>query len=107
MRAPQAASYDIAALAQMAAVALDARLQQLGALRDLALHLRYQGIADVNVERRGIGVACRCARHRDAAAGRFMQAERVRRAGIFEINEMKAVGDDEADRARQLLGDVL
>jgi len=36
-----------------------------------------------------------------------MQAGRVRGTGIFEIDEMEAVRDHEADRPRQLLGDVL
>ena len=38
---------------------------------------------------------------------RLVQAERIRRAGEFEIDEMEAVGDHEADGARQLLGDIL
>src|ERR1700722_9729182 len=107
MRAPQAAGHDIAVLAQKAPVALDARPQQLGTIGTFALHFREQGVADIGIECRGIGVTGRRARHRDAAAGAFMQTERVCRAAIFEIDQLKAVGDHEADGPRQLLGDVL
>ena len=73
----------------------------------LALHFGDQGVADIGIERRGVGKAGRGARHRDAAAGAFVQAERVRRAREFEIDQMEAIGNDEADGARQLIGDVL
>ena len=79
----------------------------LRASRDLALHFGDQGVADIGIERGGVGMAGRGARHRDAAAGAFMQAERVRGAREFEIDQMKAVGNHEADGARQLLGDIL
>ena len=59
------------------------------------------------VERRRIGMARGRARHRDPAAGRFMQTERIGRTGIFEIDQMEAVGNHEADGARQLFGDIL
>ena len=36
-----------------------------------------------------------------------MQAERSRRARELEIDQMEAIGDDEADSAWQLLGDFL
>ena len=75
--------------------------------RNLAFHFRHQRIADIGIERRRIGMARRRARHRDTAAGAFMQAECVGRAGKFEIDQMKTVRDDEADGARQLLGDIL
>src|SRR5246500_4584123 len=80
VRAPQAAGHDIALLAQEAAVVLDAQPQQLAPVGHLALHLRDQRVADRRLERRGIGVARRGGRNRDAAAGRFMQAQRVRGA---------------------------
>ena len=81
--------------------------QQLGVFRNFALHFRQQGVADIGIERRGIGVTRGGARHGDAAAGGFMQAERVGGAGKLEIDEMEAIGNDEADGARQLLGDIL
>ena len=92
--------------AQKLAVALDAWLQEPGRFGDLALHLRDQSIADLGIERRGIGMARGRGRHGDPAAGALMQAERVGGAGIFEIDEMKTIGNDEADGARQLLCDV-
>ena len=52
-------------------------------------------------------MARRRARHRDAAAGALVQAERIRGAREFEIDEMEAIGNHEADGARQLLGDFL
>src|SRR6266436_6041280 len=107
VRRPQAAGDDIAVLAQELTVALDARLQQLGRFGKLALHLGDQGIADLGIQGGGIGMARGRGRNRDAAAGALVQAERVGGAGIFEIDEMKTVGNDEADRPRQLLGDVL
>src|SRR5581483_7425839 len=107
VRAPEAAGHDITLLAQQTAIVLDARPQQLAPIGHLALHLRDQRVANGRLERRGIGMAGRSGRNRDAAAGRLMQAERVRGAGIFEIDEMEAVRDHEADRARQLLGDIL
>src|SRR6516225_4607177 len=107
MRRPQAAGDDIAVRAQELAIAFEARRQQPRRFRDLALHLRDQGIADLDVERRGIGVAGGRGCHRDPAAGAFMQAKRVGGAGIFEIDEIEAIGNDKADRAGQLLGDVL
>src|SRR4029077_2719289 len=57
MRAPQAAGDDIAVFAQVPAVGFDARLQKFGAFRNLALHFRDQGIADISIERGGIGMA--------------------------------------------------
>src|SRR6476620_1058623 len=96
VRAPGAAGNDIAVLAQMAAVGFDARSQQAGAIGIFALHFRDQRIADVDIERRDVGVPCRRTRHSDPAAGRFMQAERVRGARKFEIDQMKLVGDHEA-----------
>ncbi len=83
------------------------RPQQLGAVGNLTLHFRQQGIADIGVERGRIGVAGGGAGHRDPAAGALMQAERIHRARMFEIDEVKSVRDDKADGARQLLGDIL
>ena len=54
-----------------------------------------------------IGEAGRAARHRDAAPGALVQAECVRGAGEFEIDQLIAVGNQEADRSRQLIGNVL
>jgi UDP-N-acetylglucosamine 2-epimerase len=36
-----------------------------------------------------------------------VQPERVRREGIFQIDELKAVGDDETDSPRQFIGKVM
>ena len=107
MRAPGAAGDDIAVLLQMAAIVLDARLQDSGVIRNLPFHFRDQGIADIGIEGRGIGKSGRGAGHRDPAAGALMQAERVRRTREFEIDQMEAIRNDEAHRARQLLGDIL
>src|SRR5690242_478310 len=107
VRAPQAAGDDITLLAQQASIVLDPRPQQLAPLRYLALHLRDQRIAHGWFERCGVGVARRRRGDRNAAAGRFMQAKRVGGAGIFEIDEVEAVGNEEADGARQLFGDLL
>src|SRR5436190_1249171 len=79
----------------------------VGAIGQFALHFGKQGVADILIERRGVGMTRRRARHRDAAAGAFMQTERVGRAGELEIDQMKTVRNDEADGARQLLGDIL
>ena len=46
-------------------------------------------------------------RHGDAAAGGLVQAERVGGPRKFQIDEMEAIGDHEADGSRQLLGDIL
>ena len=107
MRAPEAAGHDIAVLAQKAAVVLEARPQQLGAFGNLALHFRQQGVADILIERGRIGVARSRTRHGDAAAGGGIQAQRVGGAADLEIDEMKAIGNYEADCPRQLLGDIL
>src|SRR5215216_1180430 len=107
MRAPGATAHDIAVFAQMAAVVFDPRLQQSRVSRDLALHFGDKCVADVGIERGGVGKAGRSARHRDAAAGAFMQAERVRGTREFEIDQMIAIGNHEADGTRQLIGDVL
>ena len=107
MRAPGATAHDIAVFAQMAAVVFDARLQQSGVSRNLALHFGDQGVADVGIERGSVGKSGRGARHRDAAAGAFMQTEGVRCTREFEIDQMIAIGNHEADGARQLIGDVL
>src|SRR5215813_9025272 len=90
MRAPEAAGHDIALLAQQATVVLDARPQQLAPIGRLALHLRDQRVANGRLECGSVGVSCRGGRNRDAAAGRFMQAERIRGTGIFEIDEVEA-----------------
>ena len=58
---------------------------------NLAFHFRQQGVADILIERRRVGMARRRARHGDAAAGALMQAERVGGAGELEIDEMEAV----------------
>src|SRR5258705_6599441 len=107
MRAPGAAAHDIAVLAQMAAGVFYARLQQPRVTRDLALHFGDQGVADIGIERGGVGKAGRGVRHRDPAAGAFVQAERVRGPREFEIDQMEAIGNHEADGTRQLIGDVL
>src|SRR5262245_11149274 len=107
MRAPGAESSDVAMLAQMTAAALDARARELRRVRCLALHFIDQGVGHFRVKCSEIGAACRRACHADAAAGAFMQAERIGCAREFEIDEMKSVGDDEADGARQMLSDVL
>ncbi len=52
-------------------------------------------------------MAGRRARHRDAAAGAFMQTERVGRSRKLEIDQMKTIRDHEANGSRQLLGDIL
>src|SRR5436309_4897404 len=107
MRAPGTAADDVAVFAQMVAVVLDARLQQSRVSGTLALHFGNQGVADIGIERCGVGKAGRGARHRDAAAGAFVQAERVRCPREFEIDQMEAIGNHEADGTRQLIGDVL
>src|SRR5438874_3903121 len=107
MRAPGAAAHDIAMFAQMAAVVFDARFQRPGVSRNLALHFGDQGVADFGIEGCRVGKAGRGARHRDAAAGTFMQAERIRSPREFQLDQMEAIGNHEADSARQLIGDVL
>ncbi len=107
MRAPQPAGDDVAVFVQGAAVVLDTGPQQFGAVGNFAFHFREQRVADVDVERRRVGVTRGGARHRDAAAGAFMQTERIVRARKLQIDEMKPVRNHKADGARQLLGDIL
>jgi hypothetical protein len=68
-------------LAQKAAIGFDTGPQQFSGFRKLALHFRQQGVADLGIERGRIGMAGGGARHGDATAGAFMQAERVGGAG--------------------------
>ena len=84
MRAPQPTGDDIAMLAQEAAIGRKTRPQQFGVVGNFALHFRQQGVADIVVERGGIGMTCRGAGHRNAAAGAGMHADRVGGPGIFE-----------------------
>src|SRR5882672_1283413 len=107
MRAPQAAGNDVTVFAQEAAVGLDTGPQHFGALGNLAFHFRKQRVADIFIKRRGVGMARSGARHGDAAAGAFMQTERVGRTGKLEIDQMKAIRNDEAHGSRQMLGDIL
>src|SRR5882757_10762639 len=107
MRAPKATGNDVAVFAQKAAVGLDTGPQQFGACRTFTFHLRQQGIADILIERRRVGVARGRAHHGDATAGAFMQTECVGCAGKLEIDQMKAIRNHEPDRSRQLFGDVL
>src|SRR5438309_11329368 len=107
MRAPQAASDDITVFTQEFSVALQTGPPQVGALGNFALHFREQRITDVFVQRGCIGVARGGTGHRDATTRRRTEAERVGGSADFEIDEMKTVWNDEADRSRQLLGDLL
>src|SRR6516162_256821 len=107
MWAPETAGDHITVLSQEAAIVLDARLQHLRDIRDFPLHFGKQSIANLRRERRGISMAGGRGRHCDAAAGHVVQAERIRGARIFEVNEMEAVGDNETECTRQVLGDVL
>src|SRR4029079_8862330 len=103
VRAPGAAANDITGFPQVPAIGFDARLQLSQGSRDLALHFSDQGIADFGIERCGIGKARRSAGHRNAAAGAFMQAERVRGARKFEIDQLIAIRNYETYGARQLI----
>src|SRR5258707_164014 len=107
VRAPQTAGHDIALFAKEAAVVFQTRPQQLGVVGNFPFHFREQGVADIGIERCRIGMARGGARHGDAAADGFMETDCVVGARIFEIDEMKTIGNDEADGSRQLLGDVL
>src|SRR5665213_67395 len=107
VRAPQSASHDIDVFAQELAVGLDTRPQQFGAIWKFTRHFHQQRVADIDVEGRGIGVAGCGGRHRNAAAGALVQAERVGGAAVLEIDQMKAVRNDKTDGAGQLLGDIL
>jgi biotin carboxyl carrier protein len=77
------------------------------AFGNFSLHFQQQCVADILIERGRVGVACGGAHHRDAAAGAFMQAERVGRTGKLEIDQMETIRNHEPDRSRQLFGDVL
>ena len=101
MRAPQTAGNDIAVFAQEAAVMLDTGPQQFGAIRNFTFHFRQQGVADIGVERRRIGVASGGTRHGDATSRAFMQTERIGGAGKLEIDKVKTVRNDKSDRSRQ------
>src|ERR1700692_235408 len=107
MRAPQPAGHDIASFAHKSTVGLQARPQQPGLLRHFALHFRKQGVTDLGIECGGIGMARGGACHRDATACRRAKTERVGGTADLKIDQMKAVRNDEADRAGQLLGDLL
>src|ERR1700733_6709170 len=107
VRAPQATGDDITVLAQKLAIGRNTRPQHFGAVGAFTVHLSQQRVADIFVKRGRIGMACRRACHRDAAAGAFMQTERIGGTGKLEIDQMKAIRDDEPDGARQLFGDVL
>src|SRR5690242_17578982 len=78
MRAPEAAGHDVAVLLQEAAVVFEPRPQRPCRIRRLTLHLCKQRVADLGRERGGIGMARRRGSDGNAAAGRFMQSERVR-----------------------------
>jgi biotin carboxyl carrier protein len=107
MRRPQTTRDHVATLAQEAAIAFNARTQQLRSFRNLPFHLGQQGIADIGVKGRGIGMAGGRGRHRDSAAGALMQAERIRGPGKLQIDQMKAIRNHKSYRSRQLLGDIL
>src|SRR5882672_2220002 len=107
MWTPQSAGNDIAVFAQKAAVGFETGPQQFGVFRNFTLHFRQQGVADISIERRRVGMARGRAGHGDAAAGAGVQAKRVGRTGKLEIDEMETIRNDESDRSRQLFGDVL
>ncbi len=107
MRAPQSAGDNVSVLSQETPVGLDARFQQLGAFRHLALHFCDQAVADFRIESGSIGVACRGACHGNSTAGDLVQAKGISRARKLEIDEVKTIRDNEPDRARQLFGDLL
>src|SRR4051794_861700 len=106
MRTPHAAGDDIAMFTQGATVVLELRPKQFCLLRYLPLHVRQQRVTELDIERSGIGMPGCGARDGDTVAGRGMQADRACGAAEFEIDEMEAIRDQEADRARQPFGDI-